>query len=76
MIFKSLNIKYFIISLSIGLLYVYLLEENKQIIYIYPTPDNIDTYHYKDKSDNCFSYDLEEVECIGNYKTLSSQKIK
>lgn len=74
MIFNYLNIKYFIISLSIGLLYIYLLEENKQTIYIYPTPENIDKYQYKDKSDNCFSYDLEEVECVGNYKSLSVQR--
>lgn len=74
MIFNYLNIKYFIISLSVGLLYIYLLEENKQTIYIYPTPENIDKYQYKDKSDNCFSYDLEEVDCVGNYKSLNVQR--
>lgn len=74
MIFKYLNLKYFIISLSVGLLYIYLSEESKQTIYIYPTPDNIDQYQYKDKTDNCFSYDLEEVECKGKYKVLSSQR--
>lgn len=74
MIFNYLNLKYFMISLSVGLLYIYLLEENKQTIYIYPTPDNIDKYQYKDKSDNCFSYELKEVKCKGNEKTLTPQR--
>ena len=73
MIFQYLNIKYFIISLCIGIFYIYILE-NKQIIYIYPNPDNIDKYQYKDKTDNCFKYELEETTCYSSYKYLSSQR--
>ena len=77
MIFKHLNLKLFIISLTIGLLYIYLSEDYKKIIYIHPTPENINTYQYQDKADQCFSYNLEEVTCPTNkkeYHNISIQK--
>ena len=57
----KLDIRYFIVSLSLGLFYVY-LSEDKPVIVIYPTPDNSGLFQYK-KSDACFSYDLQEVSC-------------
>ena len=53
----------FIISLSIGLLFVYLNEAPKRVIYIYPTPNNVDKFSYKDAAGNCFKYKSNEVKC-------------
>ena len=33
-------------------------EDYKKIIVIHPTPDNYDQYQFKDKTGNCFSYEL------------------
>jgi|TARA_B110000093_G_scaffold174657_1_gene208158 hypothetical protein len=77
MIFKHLNIKLFIISLTIGLLYIYLSEDYKKVIYIHPNPNNIDKYQYQDKSDECFGYTLEKVKCPKKkeeYNNISIQK--
>jgi hypothetical protein len=74
--FKYIDFRIFLISLSIGLLYVYVAEENKKIIVIYPTPDNIKDYQYKDKSNNCFSYDLKEVKCPLDANLLHNIKIQ
>jgi hypothetical protein len=74
--FKYIDVRIFLISLSIGLLYVYVAEENKKIIVIYPTPDNIKDYQYKDKSNNCFSYDLKEVKCPLDANLLHNIKIQ
>jgi hypothetical protein len=30
---------------------------------MHPTPDTIDKYQYKDKENNCFSYQMKEVKC-------------
>jgi len=54
MIFKYLDLKLFLISLSIGLFYIYLAEEYKKVIVIYPTPENANKYQYKDQSNECF----------------------
>ena len=74
MIFKYLDVKLFLIGLSVGLLYIYLAEEYKKVIVIYPTPNNIDKYQYKDKSDECFSYELTEVQCPTEYNEIKMQR--
>ena len=62
MLFKFIDFKYFIISLSIGLLYIYLTNEYKKVI-LYPNPHNLDKYTYIDKANNCFNYKLEQARC-------------
>ena len=68
MIEKYINFKIFLISFSIGVLYVYLTEDYKQNIIVYPTPLNLDSKMYVDKSDNCFKYDLIDAPCPANKK--------
>ena len=61
-----IDFRFFLLSLSIGLLYIYLTEDYKKIIILYPTPDNVEKYKYVDKANNCFTYDLAEKECPSN----------
>ena len=74
--FQFINFKIFFLSLAIGLFYIYVSEDYKQTIIIYPTPDNIDKYQYKDKSDNCFSYELKEVTCPKDDKLYHTIKVQ
>lgn len=66
-----INFPLFIISLSIGLLFVYLNEGPKKIIYIYPTPNNVDQIRYKDRANNCFRYISNSVECPTNKNEIT-----
>jgi hypothetical protein len=59
----GIDIRYFLISLAIGLFYIYISDDYKKVIVIYPTPDNEEEYQYRDKTGTCFSYDLKEVKC-------------
>jgi len=61
-----INLKAFLISFSLGLLYIYLSEDYKKVIVVYPTPMNKDKKVYIDKADNCFKYNLNEVDCPDN----------
>lgn len=63
MLFKFIDLRYFLISLSVGLLYIYLTEDFKKVIIVYPHPDNINKYTYVDKVDNCFNYELNPNDC-------------
>lgn len=63
MLFKFIDFKYFLISLSVGLLYIYLTNEHKKVIVLYPNPYNINKYTYVDKANNCFNYQLQEAKC-------------
>ena len=70
-IFKIVDIRVFLISLLIGLIYLY-FDKNKKKIYVYPTPSNYNNLEFKDKADNCFSYELEKVKCPSNKKEINN----
>lgn len=64
MLFKFIDIRYFIVSLCVGLLYIYLSNEYQKVIVLYPNPTNLNKYTYVDKANNCFNYALEQQsEC-------------
>jgi hypothetical protein len=74
MLFKYISLPIFIISLSLGILYVYLLNPSPNIIYVYPTPDNVNNIEYKDKADTCFGFEASEVSCSNsNFKEIPIQ---
>lgn len=53
----------FIISLAIGLLITYAITPRADVIFVYPTPDNVDKIQYRDKGGTCFGFSREEVKC-------------
>tara|TARA_Y100000385_G_C12875655_1_gene543547 strand:+ start:173 stop:433 length:261 start_codon:yes stop_codon:yes gene_type:complete len=63
MIGKYIKTEYFIISFAIGILYVYLVQPKKEIVYRFPNPNNLDKLTYTDKNDNCYKYEVEEKNC-------------
>ncbi|MDA9630003.1 hypothetical protein N9S60_00450 [bacterium] len=79
---KLINVPLFIASLSFGLFLVYITSPRPDIIYVYPTPDNLDKIQYKDHADNCFGFKANEVSCpadqkkIRKYPTQEKQKIQ
>ena len=62
MLGKYINFPVFLVSLAIGILFVYLFQPELNVIYVYPTPDNQNKILYKDKTDNCFKFNAEEVD--------------
>ena len=60
---KFINIPAFIISLTIGLFLVYIGNPRPSVIYVYPTPDNVDQIQYKDRSGTCFGFPAKSVGC-------------
>jgi len=69
------NFPIFLVSLAIGLFYVYISVPPPKVIYVYPTPNNLDKIQYKDRADNCYSFDMTEVKCPANndYKRIPVQ---
>tara|TARA_Y100001980_G_C14216288_1_gene74064 strand:- start:117 stop:356 length:240 start_codon:yes stop_codon:yes gene_type:complete len=60
---KYIEFKVFLISLAFGLLFVYLYQPPTSVIYVYPTPNNINDLNIKDKAGNCFNFNAIEVVC-------------
>ena len=68
---KFINFPIFLVSLFVGLFVVYISMPPTQVIYVYPTPDNTEQYLFKDRTDNCFKYQAQEVSC-GSVKDVQS----
>jgi len=43
-----------------------------KVIYVYPTPENVDSILFKDKADNCFQFKKVNVDCPEDEGMISS----
>jgi hypothetical protein len=76
MLLNYISIPIFLISFAIGLFFIYVLGPEIKTIYIYPSPENVDKVLFKDKADNCFSFEEEIVECPSDEKLISTIPIQ
>lgn len=60
---KYINLPIFLLSLVIGLIFIYLSATPTETVLVYPTPENAGRVEYKDKAGTCFSYKAMEVKC-------------
>jgi hypothetical protein len=75
MLLKYISLPIFIISFAVGLLFVYAYGAEVKTVYIYPTPENIQSILYKDTANNCFAYQAKEVTCTGDDKSIPIQQV-
>ena len=71
MFFDLISFPAFLISLVIGLFIVYVFNPTPNVIYVYPTPENIDKLQYKDYANNCYEFTSKEVKCPNDKKLIN-----
>ena len=59
MILNYISLPVFLVSFAIG-------------IFFYPSPENVGKVLFKDKADNCFYFDQQEVDCPKDESLISS----
>jgi len=75
-IFDYIDLRWFLLSLSIGLLISYCTVPTPKIVIKFPTPDNSDSSVFSDDVDNCYKFKTTEVKCskAASIKNLPIQK--
>ncbi len=63
MLLNYISLPIFLISFAIGILFIYLMGPEMKTIYIYPSPENVDKILFKDKAENCFYFEPQNVDC-------------
>ena len=65
----------FFIALFVGFMMCYALTPPPKVVFKYPTPENADSTIYRDKSENCYKYVVDEVECPADKNLIKEQPI-
>jgi hypothetical protein len=58
-----IDIPLFLLSLFIGLLFVYMTIDENSVIMIYPNPENHNNIQYVDHNNNAFEFTQLLVDC-------------
>lgn len=60
---KYIDLRIFLISLLVGLLFVYLVDSPTKEVFVFPTPENIGQVQFVDNTKTCFDFEPTEVKC-------------
>jgi len=69
-----INLPVFIISLALGLFFIYVYQSENRKIYVYPNPENVDHIQYKDATGACFGIKQTQLDCPKDDSLISKIK--
>ena len=59
----NISITAFLIAFVVGLLVTLVAQSGNRVLYVHPTPDNVNDYVFKDRVGACFRVHSEEAKC-------------
>ena len=71
-----ISVPILVASFIIGLFFVKFGTTNDKVVRVFPTPDNVRRYQYRDNVGSCFTYDAEQDECNEKSENIPVQSTK
>ena len=63
---ELVDFKIVLASMALGILYICLVEEQKKVVILHPSPYNVKEYIFQDFLKNCYELNMKEVSCYEN----------
>lgn len=63
MISEYIKFHWFLISFSVGVLYIYLISPKKELVFRFPNPNNLLKTVYNDKNHGCYKFKMKKQKC-------------
>jgi hypothetical protein len=73
---EYISLPVFLISLAIGLFFVYVWGPEVKEVMIYPSPEVINKVLFQDNANNCFKLEQKEVKCPSDPSLISQIPIQ
>ena len=67
---KHLRLVPLLVGIVVGIIAIFLIKPQQNVIYKYPTPETSGKITYKDKNGVCYKYSAKEVDCDKNEARL------
>lgn len=75
-IFKFFNFKFLLLGIIFGFFALKYSDNEKRVVRVWPTPENIDVIQYKDSADNCFNFENIAIDCPSDPDQINSIPIQ
>ena len=59
----KIYVNVFLYSLAVGILLIYLMGEDRKVVYVYPNNTTYSDILFSDKSNQCYQYKPTYVKC-------------
>jgi hypothetical protein len=73
---KYISLPAFIISLAIGIFFVYIWGADRKTIYVYPSQETIDKILFQDNANKCYAIESSEVKCPSNKEGIFTPAVQ
>ena len=76
MLLHYISIPVFLISFTVGIFFIYILGPEMKKIYVYPSPETVGKILFKDKAENCFYFEEQDIKCPTDSTLISAIPIQ
>jgi hypothetical protein len=73
--FDNINLFYFVLSFSVGMLFIYITTPEPRVVLKFPSPYNAGDVTYRDKSNSCYRYKADKTSCPMDKSVIKPQPI-